>query len=1430
VPLISLASAVFVQPRALFMTPQIESTDYEDIINQINMTRIEDNVRELSGFGSRVTGYPGYEEAARFIYDKFLTYGLVNVSYEYYDLAVPITYGANITVLSTGQLIDAYPLWPNLVETCSISPQGIQGPLIYAEDGDLSDFHDRVEGSIVLMDFDNRGKWINAAQLGAKAVIFIESECARIEAEMNKLNIPLDFPRLYVRKPDGLYLLNLLKNAEVSVNIKSEMKYERVQAKNVVGFIQGTERANEVVILSAHYDSMSVVPFISPGAEEATGIATLLELARFFSQRQPLRAIMFLAFSGHGFDSAGAREFVESHFNEIGSKLRLLVNLDLDTKTDSLGAFYWSDLYQWAVGGPLNPNYVTIKDVLFDKYLPAIKQQLGTVKFDNCITPQEGLIAKYLTDFFFSLDSEPFSVAGGLGISYYSTYASRFYYKTPYDTYDKLDFENLKTQAEIIFCSLFSLINDGQLDLPELKPIRADPLRGGIATLKGQVVEFNKSIAWYAPVPNSLAVITEARGISPEARGQERARARLKPGQQFIVLADENGYFTVHCLHYLRRYSVVSYADTPNVGPVKFAPDYGIYGLRYSKEAIMDSAEVFIKSVVFRCGSIAVLGIVNPVSLQPTLVSLEIKDFATHSSPDFVGLAVDFPNALIFAEPGLKVEVVIKESGRVDPFGILTNASKEEPNGSGFKVEFCDSLIVNNFQILQDLYLLDDLRLQTAEKWDIYGAKAVNFHNDSGRHIENATKALQAQNYEEFHKELIAAWSLEISAYVETKGLLRDVTSTTVFFSILLIPFTFLAERFIGASRKIIKRILLIGVIFVFFSILFYFGHPGFKIAPNVYMIIMALVLAVFSLPAIVLLFSKTAATLKEVRESLLGAHFAEISRSSAVLAAFSIGIENMRKRKMRTLLTLTSITIVIFSLISFTSVASISITTVREAPGKVVYNGVFIRAPYAINPISQDLVDYLDTYQNIATIAKRAALFPRGGGSHGFSSSGGETFTRAAIMGLSHLEAEVTGLNESLIEGHWFTSDDAWVCIVPSSLNLNTGDTVFFAGKAFNITGIYDSSRYENVTDFDKGIVTPVLGLSRAGAAHVGAGEMVIFPYEVALSLGAETFSVAMKFGESGIVRDTAQKLAAVLSGLYIYAGVDGKILTYYKGVAVAVAGWHLLIIPFVVASFSMFNLMLASVYERVREIGIFSSLGLSPLHVSGMFLAEALVYAVLGSVIGYVAGMFGSVVLHTFQVLPPEFVPNITSSWVMTAVLLGMASVLLATLYPTYKSSKLVTPSLKRKWEIPTEPVGNEWEIPLPFRASAGEVGGILAFMKEFFEAHGTERAGKFWARELGFSEREEEGVVEKSLRTLVRLQPYEAGIEQHSELIATLPKEENLFLLKLRITRVTGMTNVWMSANRTYIDSIRSQLLIWRSLRKESRERYLTKAAEL
>ena len=65
------------------------------------------------------------------------------------------------------------------------------------------------------------------------------------------------------------------------------------KVQNLVAEIHGRERASEVIVVGAHYDSV----FDTPGADDnASGVAALLELARMLRTAHPARTVRFVAF------------------------------------------------------------------------------------------------------------------------------------------------------------------------------------------------------------------------------------------------------------------------------------------------------------------------------------------------------------------------------------------------------------------------------------------------------------------------------------------------------------------------------------------------------------------------------------------------------------------------------------------------------------------------------------------------------------------------------------------------------------------------------------------------------------------------------------------------------------------------------------------------------------------------------------------------------------------------------------------------------------------------------------------------------------------------------------------------------------------------------------------------------------------------------
>jgi ABC-type antimicrobial peptide transport system permease subunit len=120
----------------------------------------------------------------------------------------------------------------------------------------------------------------------------------------------------------------------------------------------------------------------------------------------------------------------------------------------------------------------------------------------------------------------------------------------------------------------------------------------------------------------------------------------------------------------------------------------------------------------------------------------------------------------------------------------------------------------------------------------------------------------------------------------------------------------------------------------------------------------------------------------------------------------------------------------------------------------------------------------------------------------------------------------------------------------------------------------------------------------------------------------------------------------------------------TLMSGLLLAVA-----CISLVVGGVGIMNIMLVSVTERTREIGLRMAVGARARDVLRQFLIEAVVLCLLGGIIGIVVGVGGSYLIWYFKHWPVELsLPAIFASVIMSAsvgVIFGY--------YPAWKASRL-------------------------------------------------------------------------------------------------------------------------------------------------------------
>ncbi|MGY8934456.1 MAG: ABC transporter permease, partial [Flavobacteriales bacterium] len=116
-------------------------------------------------------------------------------------------------------------------------------------------------------------------------------------------------------------------------------------------------------------------------------------------------------------------------------------------------------------------------------------------------------------------------------------------------------------------------------------------------------------------------------------------------------------------------------------------------------------------------------------------------------------------------------------------------------------------------------------------------------------------------------------------------------------------------------------------------------------------------------------------------------------------------------------------------------------------------------------------------------------------------------------------------------------------------------------------------------------------------------------------------------------------------------------------------VAAWIISIITILGSSIALMNIMLVSVTERTREIGVRKALGAKNATISTQFFIETIVIGQIGSVLGIILGILTGLVFSSF--FESEFsLPWIPMIW---ATIITFVVAIIAGFYPAMKASKL-------------------------------------------------------------------------------------------------------------------------------------------------------------
>jgi hypothetical protein len=202
---------------------------------------------------------------------------------------------------------------------------------------------------------------------------------------------------------------------------------------------------------------------------------------------------------------------------------------------------------------------------------------------------------------------------------------------------------------------------------------------------------------------------------------------------------------------------------------------------------------------------------------------------------------------------------------------------------------------------------------------------------------------------------------------------------------------------------------------------------------------------------------------------------------------------------------------------------------------------------------------------------------------------------------------------------------------------------------------------------------------------------------------------------------------------GLTLFSGEADGTYIYNASDTLSYSGVPNILIPLIISIFIVLNTMIGSVYERKREIGIYTSVGLAPSHVSFLFVAESLAFAVLSVVLGYLmaqtlAGIFAGTWLWS------GITVNYSSLAGVAAMFLVILVVLISVIYPSRVAANIAIPDVNRSWKLP-EALGNILEVNFPFLMNYQEHRSIGGFIYDYFNSHKDVSHGIFSTGNIDF-----------------------------------------------------------------------------------------------
>ena len=265
------------------------------------------------------------------------------------------------------------------------------------------------------------------------------------------------------QKKAGKYLISQYEKMGVSYPKEGKGWYQTVpsefmsrsfspklgDSENIWAYIEGSEKPNEVIVISAHYDHVGMKngEVFNGADDDGSGTVALLEIAKAFQQAKkdghgPKRSILFLHVTGEEHGLHGSRYYSENPLFPLANTVADL-NIDMIGRRDDLHKDDGNYIY--LIGSDrLSTDLHKISEQANKDYTKLALDY----KYNDRNDPER---------IYFRSDHYNFAKKGIPSLFYFNGVHADYHKET--DTADKIEYDLLQKRTQLVFATAWELAN-----------------------------------------------------------------------------------------------------------------------------------------------------------------------------------------------------------------------------------------------------------------------------------------------------------------------------------------------------------------------------------------------------------------------------------------------------------------------------------------------------------------------------------------------------------------------------------------------------------------------------------------------------------------------------------------------------------------------------------------------------------------------------------------------------------------------------------------------------------------------------------------------------------------------------------------------------------------------------------------------------------